>query len=98
MFSGWAELYTIPSALNIFFGSVLTMCSNSITDLQNVPYGKSGCFLLSHPVTTAISEGDLGLHKRVMRRISGRELCPKPDLDQTANSCQVSSPQLIQNQ
>jgi hypothetical protein len=44
--SGWAKLYSIPSALDVFFGSVLTMCSYSITDLQNVPCAKSGSFLI----------------------------------------------------
>ena len=44
--SGWAELYSIHSALDVFFGSVLTMCSYSITDLQNVPCAKSDSFLI----------------------------------------------------
>jgi hypothetical protein len=60
--SGWARPYSIPSALDIFFGSILTMGSYSITDLQNVPCAKSGSFLMSRCLTTAMSEGHLGLH------------------------------------
>jgi hypothetical protein len=69
---GWAKLYSISSALDVFFGSVLTMCSYSITDLQNVPCAKSALFLLRRCLTTAMSEGDLDCTQWVIRLALGR--------------------------